>query len=303
MRPAGPAFLVRPRRSASWRLRRPCAWFLLHACGARLPRACAPRRLRARCGRWSRGWRGGGPLPRRSCVLRLRARGNRRAHERGDCALPRSACAARRRRLSALRGGRRGACAGRTGLAAGAGCAPRFFGASTGSGFALWLRPGRRVRRFDLLDDDLLAAAMAEALAHHARLGARLQRQRRFFTPEFFVSAHSGTLFLVRPSIPHSQSVHRRRAHRANCFGSSFRSESAQSASTRARKVSLPGPASRAACTTFERFNAKSNWCRRKYVDDRDFARDFSSSVTAQARRRACVFRRRRASAACSQRR
>ena len=31
----------------------------------------------------------------------------------------------------------------------------------------------------DLLDDHLLAAAMAEALAHHARLGARLERQRR----------------------------------------------------------------------------------------------------------------------------
>ena len=30
---------------------------------------------------------------------------------------------------------------------------------------------------FDLLDHDLLAAAMAEALAHHARLGARLERQ------------------------------------------------------------------------------------------------------------------------------
>ena len=30
---------------------------------------------------------------------------------------------------------------------------------------------------FDLLDDDLFAAAMAKALAHHARLGARLERQ------------------------------------------------------------------------------------------------------------------------------
>ncbi len=112
---------------------------------------------------------------------------NRPAHERARCALPRSVCAARRRRLSALLRRRRGAGAATAGLAAGAGCAARFRrfdGFGFGSGF------GRAAddAAFDLLDDDLLAAAVAEALAHHARFRARLQRQRLAGHAEFLSS-------------------------------------------------------------------------------------------------------------------
>ena len=46
---------------------------------------------------------------------------------------------------------------------------------------------------------------------------------------------------------------------RANCIGALIGRKLVKRAA-RARKASLPGPASRAACTTFGRFNAKSNW-------------------------------------------
>src|SRR5262245_16703347 len=95
---------------------------------------------------------------------------------------------------------------------------------------------------------------MAEALTHGAGFGARLERQRlagdaKFLLARVFCLAHS-VLCPYAPSVGAcalTASVEkpvRKRVRRA----------------TRARNVSLPGPASRAACTTFGRPNAKSNW-------------------------------------------
>src|SRR6185437_1213945 len=101
---------------------------------------------------------------------------------------------------------------------------------------------------FDLLDHDRLAAAMAEALAHHARLGARLERQ--LAEPEFlfarvFRVAHS----VICPCAPSASSC-----ALPSSGESPVRKRSKRL--TRTRKVSLTGPASRAACITFGRFNA-----------------------------------------------
>src|SRR5262249_12345825 len=106
---------------------------------------------------------------------------------------------------------------------------------------------------FDLLNDNLLAAPMTEALAHRSCLGARLERQRlagdaKFFLARVLCLAHS-VLCPYAPSVgacaltASGEKPVRKRVRRA----------------TRARNVSLPGPASRAACTTFGRLNAKSN--------------------------------------------
>src|SRR5262245_36061892 len=126
----------------------------------------------------------------------------------------------------------------------------------------LWFSSGRGLRLglaadyapFDLLDHDLLAAAMAETLAHRSRFGTRLERQRLAGDAKFFLArglclAHS-VLCPYAPSVgacaltASGEKPVRNRVRRA----------------TRARNVSLPGPASRAACTTFGRLNAKSNW-------------------------------------------
>ena len=133
---------------------------------------------RARPRRAARGsWR---PL-RRSCVLPPRADGHRRARARGGCALRRSACAARRRMAwAAWRGVGAGAAAGRGRGGRGAPCrspdawrAPERAAARPRS----WACPG--VAAADLFDDHRLGPAMAEALAHHARLAAaRFERQR-----------------------------------------------------------------------------------------------------------------------------
>ena len=96
--------------------------------------------------------------------------GQRAQHDAGRLRLPR-------------RGAARGAA-----LAAAAG----FFARLDRRRLGLGLGRSADAAAFDLLDHDLLAAAMAEALAHHARLGARLERQLAetlsFFSPGFFVS-------------------------------------------------------------------------------------------------------------------
>src|SRR5664279_2237756 len=105
---------------------------------------------------------------------------------------------------------------------------------------------------FDLLDHDLLAAAVTEALAYHARLGARLERQL----------ANAEFLFAGILSFAHSEFCPCAPSVGACALTSSgeFPVRKRSKRLTRARKVSLTGPASRAACTTFGRFNAKSNW-------------------------------------------
>ncbi len=133
--------------------------------------ACALRRLRARLVGTSRVWR---RRASSSAILRssARATARRQAHARARRVRLRSACAARRRIAAASRGRscrrgarflrRRGRCTGRFGAAARS--RPQRLG----------LGLGRADPAFDLLDDDLLAAAMAEALAHHALLDAWL---------------------------------------------------------------------------------------------------------------------------------
>ena len=139
---------------------------------------------------------------------------------------------------------------------------------------APWLRPVR-ARRLHLLDHHRLGAAVAEALPHHAGLGARLERQRlgradaqRLLARAFGISSHSHPILNVSAS--HRKSLAARfPAPRPS--GSTVRKRSRLW--QRARNPLLAGPASRAACTTFDRPNAKSNCADRKRRDDRDFAR------------------------------
>ena len=125
--------------------------------------------------------RGSWPLPRRSCALRPRAGGHRRARGRGGCCS--SSVSVRSTTPDAFG-------AGAAGAGAGAGAAGLAAGAAGGGALGDRRRCGSRRRGLGLavgagdaalldLDDHLLAAAMAEALAHHAGLGARLERQRR----------------------------------------------------------------------------------------------------------------------------
>ena len=129
---------------------------------------------------------------------------------------------------------------------------------------ALGDRCGRRSRGLGLavgangaalldLDDHLLAAAMTEALAHHARLSAALERQRGLHAQRLAIRGlgvgHSvleslSVRFAADVAPPAAVAPARKRSRRAY----------------RAKNVSFAGPASRAACTTFDRPNAKSNW-------------------------------------------
>src|SRR6185437_2374700 len=153
------------------------------------------------------------------------------------------------------------------------------FGGRLGDGFErrrLGLGLGRAADRaaFDLLDHDLLAAAMAEALAHHARFGARLERQladAEFLFARVLRFAHS-------EFCPRASSVRACAPTRSGEFPVRKRSKRL----TRARNVSLTGPASRAACTTFGRLNAKSNWAPEKVVTVA-ISRDFPSFFRCQA--------------------
>jgi hypothetical protein len=148
---------------------------------------------------------------------------------------------------------RRGAGRGRggAGLAAGGGAGAwrRARGARSRRG-GLGLAVGRDAALLDL-DDHLLAAAMAEALAHHAGLGARLERQRRLSDAQRFAVRGLG----VRHSVLESCQFRSR-----PCRLGPFAGPKALKARKRAKNVSFAGPASRAACTTFDRPNAKSNW-------------------------------------------
>src|SRR5664280_1564644 len=127
---------------------------------------------------------------------------------------------------------------------------------------------------FDLLDHDLLAAAVTEALAHHARLVARLERQlgdAQFLFARGLCVAHS-------EFCPRAPSVGACALTKSGEFPVRKRSKR----STRARKVSLTGPASRAACTTFGRFNAKSN-CALENISTIAISRDFSGVLRCNA--------------------
>ena len=182
----------RRRRSASWRLRRPCVLVssscLRRSSSSRLRASAASRSVRSIASRLARR-RASSSAILRSSASRTRDIGERMGA--GGCALPRSACAARRRTASACRRRRRserGSAAPRR-RARGA-LASALDGRRRSRP---WLRPAADDAAFDLLDHDLLAAAMAEALAHDARLGARLERQRlaetlSFFSPGFLVS-------------------------------------------------------------------------------------------------------------------
>src|SRR6185437_14290422 len=150
----------------------------------------------------------------------------------------------------------------------------RFLGGFDRRRFGLDLGRAADAAAFDLLDHHLLAAAVTEALAHHARLGARLERQladAEFLFARVFRFAHS-VICPCAPSVgacaltSSGEVPVRKRSKRL----------------TRTRKVSLPGPASRAACTTFGRFNAKSNWLPVNIVMIA-ISRDFSAVLRCKA--------------------
>ena len=134
--------------------------------------------------------------------------------------------------------------------------------------------PAQQARRRDaalaaLLDHDLLGAAMAETLAHGAGLDARLQRQG--------LARHTQSLVARRFGINHSAVLISLRCARCaqslklSSVQNSLPAPAVLSSSAiryrtriwlRDRKVLLAGPASSAACITFDRPSAKSNCCR-----------------------------------------
>src|SRR4029077_6975540 len=114
-----------------------------------------------------------------------------------------------------------------------------------------------------LLHHHRLGAAMAETLTHDARLGARLERQRlgradaqRLLAGTFRISSHSHPILNLKPKpLLIQRAATRYPVPRPP--GSIIRKRSRFW--QRARNPLLAGPASRAACTTFDRPNAKSN--------------------------------------------
>src|SRR5262249_52707484 len=136
----------------------------------------------------------------------------------------------------------------------------RALGRRCGGGGRFGLRPCRRAA-FDLLDDHPPGAAMAEALAHPTLLGPpALQAPglspgdpqlpfaslfRRFSHSDPNSHAFAPCLAGLSPSVSAGTGAEPARKRRRRAV--------------RARNVSLSGPASRAACITFDRPNAKSN--------------------------------------------
>src|SRR6266851_3600635 len=124
-----------------------------------------------------------------------------------------------------------------------------------------------------LFDHHLLGAAVAEALANGARLDARLERQGLGRDTESLVARrfrinHTAVLILLRCAYPHSHFMQvvlckSSSAVRLRILGRfagclvviRYRTRTW----LRDRNVLLAGPASRAACTTFDRPSAKSN--------------------------------------------
>ena len=164
----------RRRRSASWLPARPCAWLPRRGGGALPLRACALRRPRARPARCLRG----SARRRASSSAILRSSASRTWASASACAraLRSSSVSVR---STTPDGFERGAAAGAAGAGPGA-------ARPCGRGAAFGRRPASAALRLDrlrlartdgaalhLLDHDLLGAAVAEALAHHARLDAR----------------------------------------------------------------------------------------------------------------------------------
>ena len=113
----------------------------------------------------------------------------------------------------------------------------------------------------DLLDHDRLAAAVAEALAHDALLdAAALERQRLGRGHAQLLAAIFGRLsHSLSGSIRSNIRVGLNSARRFRAFRSRSPVRNRSRRRQRAKNVSLEGPASRAACTTFGRPSAKSN--------------------------------------------
>src|SRR4051794_4744393 len=126
-------------------------------------------------------------------------------------------------------------------------------------------------------DHDLLGPAMAEALAHGARLDARLQRQglgrdTQSLVARRFRINHSAVLILLAlcACAPSLQQVFGTERHQNFWPLSPVPSSSSIRYRTRIwqrdRNVLLAGPASSAACITFDRPSAKSNCAEVKAV-------------------------------------
>ena len=155
------------------------SWFRRRACGARLRRACAPRRRRARPSRWPRAARGS--CASSSAILRSSASRRRASPSAWARRLCSSSVSVRSTTPEAFGAGAAGAQpgAGVAGLAAARPALRVGAAAARSRRAASGLPSAPGMRRFLTSDDHLLAAAMAEALPHHAGLGARLERQRR----------------------------------------------------------------------------------------------------------------------------
>ena len=287
------------------------------ACGAPPRRPCALRRRRARCARsLSRLCRGCAPLPRRSCALPPPAAGRRPARARRAC------CSSSVRVRRTTPDGFGAGAASRRRLAAGAGVAPRAPLAaprrarSTGRG----RRPPRPSpcraahRRLTFSTTTALVRPWLKlwrttpcSTPRAFSVSVLVEPTLSFFSPVFsVVSAIPISILNSRISglrryhqlAPRGfgRFAHRIRRRQADLPGP-VRKQSSRAA--RARNASLSGPASRAACTTFDRPNAKSNCARGKAAIT---AISAASSRRLPRRMRACARRRARLRRACRSR-
>src|SRR6516164_9944934 len=140
----------------------------------------------------------------------------------------------------------------------------------------LGLRLGRSAdgTAFNFLDHDLLAAAMAKALAHDTLLGAWLKRQ--LGDAQFLVAR--GLCFTHSLLCPRAPAIGACVQFQLGDVPVRKRSKRV----ARARKVSLTGPASSAACTTFGQFNAKSK-CSPEKLSTTTISRGFSRILCCKA--------------------
>ena len=198
-----------------------------------------------------------GFLFRQPPFLDRRGPWRRRARWRARSARPRSGCAARRPNCCAARPRAPGRASG---ALAGA--------AFAAAGWARWRRLRHRAIAADaalaaFFDHHLLGPAMAEALAHGARLDARLERQglgrdTQCLVARRFRINHSAVPILLRRANPHG--LCRRIPGPPPAGGLVVIRHPVSDQGMAARQaVLLAGPASSAACITFDRPSAKSN--------------------------------------------
>ena len=257
--PSGrPCGRPRLRRTASWLPARPCAWPLPRGDGVRPRRACAPRRLRARrCSMTSRSGAAAGLLFGDLALFgfaharvgeRMRARtalflGQRAQHDAGRL----------RRSGGRGRGGRR-----RGGCAAVRRRRARFGATRRGAAASAFASAAPMTRRLTFSTTTCLLRPWLKLWRTTPCSTPRLQRQRLVGDAQLLVARCSSSQLIPIP-------VLRAAVSGAPLSASGLFRLAGPKALMRAcarESASLAGPASRAACTTFDRPNAKSNCAR-----------------------------------------